>query len=243
VTAKPASKAAGVSGGGGVPRHVAIIMDGNGRWAKKRFMPRIAGHRAGVAAVRRAVEAAPRLGIEVLTLYAFSSEDWKRPADEVNDLMGLLKQYLQSEIDELHSNGIRLRFIGDYRHLRADLVEMIEGAAALTAGNRRMTLVLALNYGSQDELARAVSKLIADGVSPDAVTPEAIAARLDTADLPPPDLILRTSGEQRLSNFLLWQGAYAELLFTDVLWPDFDEASLRSAIDAYAQRERRFGGI
>jgi undecaprenyl diphosphate synthase len=243
VIAKPASKAASVSGGAGVPRHVAIIMDGNGRWAKKRFLPRIAGHRAGVSAVRRAVEAAPKLGVEVLTLYAFSSENWKRPTDEVNDLMGLLKQYLQSEIDELHANGIRLRFIGDYKRLRADLVELMECAACLTAANTRMTLVLALNYGSQDEIARAVAKLIADGVSPEAVTPEAISARLDTADLPPPDLILRTSGEQRLSNFLLWQGAYAELIFTDELWPDFDEASLQRAVDAYARRERRFGGV
>ncbi len=243
MTAQPASKAVSVSGGAGIPRHVAIIMDGNGRWAKKRFMPRIAGHRAGVNAVRRVVEAAPKLGVEVLTLYAFSSENWKRPTDEVNDLMGLLKQYLQSEIDELHANGIRMRFIGDYKRLRTDLVELIEGAARLTAANTRMTLVLALNYGSQDEMARAVAKLIADGIAPGAVTPDAITARLDTGDLPPPDLILRTSGEQRLSNFMLWQGAYAELLFTDELWPDFNEASLQRAIDIYAQRERRFGGI
>lgn len=243
MTAKPASTAAGVSGGAGVPRHVAIIMDGNGRWAKKRFLPRIAGHRAGVNAVRRVVETAPKLGVEVLTLYAFSSENWKRPADEVNDLMGLLKQYLQSEIDELHSNGIRLRFIGDYKHLRADLIDLIEGAARLTQANTRMTLVLALNYGSHDEMARAVARIIASGTAPEAVTPELISAHLDTADLPPPDLILRTSGEQRLSNFLVWQGAYAELAFTDELWPDFNEASLQRAIDIYAQRERRFGGI
>lgn len=252
MTAKPAPKTVGVSGGtgmpqpaggAGVPRHVAIIMDGNGRWAKKRFLPRIAGHRAGVEAVRRAVKAAPRIGIEVLTLYAFSSENWKRPADEVGDLMGLLKQYLQSEIDELHENGIRLRFIGDISRLKPDLVDLLERSAARTAGNRRMTLVLALNYGSQDEIARAVRRLLADGVAPEAVTPEAIEARLDTADLPLPDLVIRTSGEQRLSNFLLWQAAYAELAFTDELWPDFNEASLQRAVDVYAQRERRFGGL
>ena len=241
--AKPAPQAAGVSGGAGVPRHVAIIMDGNGRWAKKRFLPRIAGHRAGVEAVRRAVEAAPKIGIEVLTLYAFSSENWKRPADEVGDLMGLLKQYLQSEIDELHANGIRLRFIGDHRRLSAELVELLERSAARTAGNTRLTLVLALNYGSHDEIARAVRRLVADGVPAEAVSAEAIAARLDTADLPLPDLIIRTSGEQRLSNFLMWQAAYAELAFTDELWPDFDEASLRRAVDAFAQRERRYGGL
>ena len=252
MTAKPAPKAVRISGGtgvpqpaggAGVPRHVAIIMDGNGRWAKKRFLPRIAGHRAGVEAVRRAVKAAPKIGIEVLTLYAFSSENWKRPADEVGDLMGLLKQYLQSEIDELHANGIRLHFIGDHRRLSPDLVELLERSAARTAANKRMTLVLALNYGSHDEIVRAVQRLIADGVAADAVTEEAIAARLDTADLPLPDLIIRTSGEQRLSNFLMWQAAYAELAFTDELWPDFNEASLQRAVDVFAQRERRFGGL
>ena len=256
MTAKPApktaAKAVGVSGGAGVPkpaggagipRHVAIIMDGNGRWAKKRFLPRIAGHRAGVEAVRRAVKAAPRIGIEVLTLYAFSSENWKRPADEVSDLMGLLKHYLQSEIDELHANGIRLKFIGDHSRLSADLVDMLQRSAERTAHNERMTLVLALNYGSHDEMVRAVRRLIADGVAAEDVTDAAIAARLDTADLPLPDLIIRTSGEQRLSNFLLWQAAYAELAFTDELWPDFNEASLQRLVDEFAQRERRYGGL
>ncbi len=249
---KAAAKAAGVSGGAGVPqpaggagipRHVAIIMDGNGRWAKKRFLPRIAGHRAGVEAVRRAVKAAPRIGIEVLTLYAFSSENWKRPADEVSDLMGLLKHYLQSEIDELHANDIRLKFIGDHSRLSADVVDLLRRAAERTAGNGAMTLVLALNYGSHDEMVRAVRGLIADGVRADEVTDAAIAARLDTADLPLPDLIIRTSGEQRLSNFLLWQAAYAELAFTDELWPDFNEASLQRLVDEFAQRERRYGGL
>ncbi len=254
--AKPAPKAApnslgasgdaGVprpAGGGSIPRHVAIIMDGNGRWAKKRFLPRIAGHRAGVEAVRRAVKAAPRIGIEVLTLYAFSSENWKRPADEVSDLMGLLKHYLQSEIDELHANGIRLKFIGDHSRLGADLVDLLQRSAVRTADNRRMTLVLALNYGSQDEMVRAVRALIADGVPPHEVTETAIAARLDTADLPLPDLVIRTSGEQRLSNFLLWQAAYAELAFTNELWPDFNEASLQRVVDDFARRERRYGGL
>ncbi|MFC3713873.1 isoprenyl transferase [Sphingoaurantiacus capsulatus] len=243
MTANAAPQAAGVSGGAGVPRHVAIIMDGNGRWAKKRFLPRVAGHRAGVEAVRRAVKAAPRIGIEVLTLYAFSSENWKRPADEVSDLMGLLKHYLQSEIDELHENGIRLKFIGDHSRLSAELVKLLQKSAERTAGNTRMTLVLALNYGSQDELARAVRGLIADGTPAEQVTEEAIAARLDTADLPLPDLIIRTSGEQRLSNFLLWQAAYAELAFTDELWPDFNEASLQRLVDEYLRRERRYGGL
>lgn len=241
MTAQPARTGApDVAGGGGVPRHVAIIMDGNGRWAKKRFLPRIAGHRAGVEAVRRAVEAAPDLGIEVLTLYAFSSENWKRPADEVNDLMGLLKRYLQSEIDELDRNGVRIRYIGDPDRLSADVRVLLDTSVARTAGNAKLTLVLALNYGSQDEIARAVRRLIAEGAEP---TIEAIEARLDTAGLPAPDLIIRTSGEQRLSNFLMWQAAYAELIFTDDLWPDFDRASFERAIAEFARRERRFGGL
>ncbi|MCA3256226.1 MAG: isoprenyl transferase [Alphaproteobacteria bacterium] len=241
MTAQPARTGApAVAGGGGAPRHVAIIMDGNGRWAKKRFLPRIAGHRAGVEAVRRTVETAPDLGIEVLTLYAFSSENWKRPADEVNDLMGLLKRYLQSEIDELDRNGVRIRYIGDPERLSADVRLLLDTSVARTAGNGKLTLVLALNYGSQDEIARAVRRLVADGVEP---TIEAIEARLDTADLPPPDLIIRTSGEQRLSNFLMWQAAYAELIFTDDLWPDFDRAAFERAIAEYGRRERRFGGL
>ena len=221
-------------------RHVAIIMDGNGRWAKKRFLPRIAGHRAGAEAVRRAVEAAPKLGIEVLTLYAFSSENWKRPEDEVDGLMGLLRHYLQSEIDELDRSGVRLHFIGDLGRLSADLRNLIARSIAQTRANTTLTLVLALNYGSQDEISRAVKKLVADGVE---ISPEAIEARLDTAGLPLPDLIIRTSGEVRLSNFMMWQAAYAELHFTDVLWPDFTEATLRSALAVFAERERRYGGL
>ena len=234
------------AGGAAAPLHVAIIMDGNGRWASKRFLPRVAGHRAGVQAVRRVIEAAPDLGIDVLTLYAFSSENWRRPPDEVTDLMGLLRQYLRSEIDELHRNGVRLRFIGDLSRLSADLQALLSEAAARTAGNVRLTLVLALNYGATDEMARVV-RGIADDVAAgrlaaDAVDADAIEARLDTAGLPPPDLVVRTSGEQRLSNFLLWQAAYAELVFTDTLWPDFDGAKLGAAVAAYRGRERRFGG-
>ncbi|MBW7946716.1 MAG: isoprenyl transferase [Sphingomonadaceae bacterium] len=229
------------------PRHVGIIMDGNGRWAKARRLPRIAGHKSGVEAVRKIVEAAPDLGIEVLTLYAFSSENWKRPEDEVGYLMGLLKQYLLSEIAELDRNGVRLGFIGDYSRLSPDILALLEGAKARTAGNTRLRLVIALNYGSQDEIARAVRSLcrdVADGrMAADDVTPDAIAARLDTADLPPLDLVIRTSGEQRLSNFLMWQAAYAELVFTEQYWPDFDGESLRRAVEAFGARERRYGGL
>ncbi len=227
-------------------RHLAIIMDGNGRWAKARRLPRVAGHRAGIEAVRRAVEAAPDLGIEVLTLYAFSSENWKRPADEVADLMGLLRHYIRSEIRDLHRNGVRLAFIGDWRALKADIVTMLDDAATLTAANTRMTLVIALNYGGQHEMVRAVRGLAADvaagQIAADAIDDAAIEARLDTAGLPPPDMVLRTSGEMRLSNFLLWQSAYAEFIVTDVLWPDFDRAALVDVVAEFATRERRFGG-
>jgi undecaprenyl diphosphate synthase len=226
--------------------HLAIIMDGNGRWAKARRLPRIAGHRAGVEAVRRVVEAAPDLGIEVLTLYAFSSENWKRPADEVADLMGLLRHYIQSEINELDRNGVRLEFIGNYRALKPDLVAMLDAARAKTAGNRRLTLVMALNYGGQDELVRAMQALASDVAAgtlpPAAITADVLGGRLDTAALPPPDVVLRTSGEMRLSNFLLWQSAYAEFVVTDKLWPDFDGAALADAVAEFSTRERRFGG-
>ena len=230
-----------------VPRHVAIIMDGNGRWAKARHLPRVAGHRAGVEAVRCAVETAPTLGIEVLTLYAFSTENAKRPADEVNDLMGLLRHYLRSEISELHKNGVRLRFIGNYKAMSADLVKLLEDAQALTASNGGLTLVIALNYGAQDEIVRAAQQLAARAcageLEPRTIDADMISASLDTADLPPPDLVIRTSGEQRLSNFLLWQAAYAELVFIDQLWPDFDARSLGDAVAAFALRDRRYGGL
>ncbi len=231
---------------GAPPRHVAIIMDGNGRWAKARHLPRIMGHRKGVEAVRRTIEAAPDLGIEVLTLYAFSSENWRRPADEVSDLMGLLRHYLRTEIAELHANGVRLHFIGDTTALSDDVVAMLDQARTLTAANQRLTLVLALNYGSHDELVRVARALAAEAahgkLDPATIDADAIEARLDTAGLPPPDLVIRTSGEQRLSNFLMWQAAYAELVFTDELWPDFDGASLARAVTAFGQRDRRYGG-
>ena len=220
-------------------RHVAIIMDGNGRWAKKRFLPRVAGHKAGVEAVRAIVRAAGDLGIEAMTLYAFSSENWKRPQEEVSDLMGLLKRFIISDLDEFAANDVRLKVIGDWRGLAPDVVALIENALERTAGNKRTTLAVALNYGAQDELVRAAKAAAAAGE----ITAEAIEANLDTADMPPLDLLIRTSGEVRLSNFLLWQSAYAELYFTDRLWPDFTPADLQAALDHFARRERRYGGL
>ena len=247
MSSAPASVASRAAGGAAAPRHVAIIMDGNGRWAKARHLPRIAGHRSGAEAVRRTIRAAAEQGIEVLTLYAFSSENWRRPASEISDLMGLLRQYIQSEIDELADNGIRLRIIGDPAKLDADIVGLIDRACARTAANHRMTLVIALNYGAQDELARAVRALACEArdgaIDPAAIDPAAIEARLDTSGLPPLDLLIRTSGEQRLSNFLLWQAAYAELVFVDTLWPDFDGVALAAAIEQFGRRERRHGGL
>ena len=235
MTAVPAS----IPGGAGLgARHVAIIMDGNGRWAKARHLPRAVGHQRGVEAVRTLVRSARNMGLEALTLYAFSSENWRRPADEVADLMGLLKRFIQSDIDEFVANGVRLKIIGDYKALSGDIVELLEDALARTARNRGTTLVVALNYGSQQEIARAAARAAEKG----AITPEAIEAELDTADLPPLDLLIRTSGEVRLSNFLLWQAAYAEFWFTDVLWPDFTPAHLEEALAAFARRERRYGG-
>ena len=229
------------------PRHVAIIMDGNGRWAKARHLPRIAGHRQGVEAVRRAIRGARDLGVEVLTLYAFSSENWRRPQAEIADLMGLLRHYLSAEIGKLDEHQIRLRIIGDLSAFSADLRGIIEDACARTAGNARSTLVIALNYGGQAEIARAARRLaeeaVAGRIAPEAIDAQAIEARLDTADLPPLDLLIRTSGEQRLSNFLLWQAAYAELVFIDTLWPDFDEAAFAEAVALYHGRDRRFGGL
>ena len=219
-------------------RHVAIIMDGNGRWAKARHLPRAVGHQRGVEAVRVLVRSARGMGLEALTLYAFSSENWRRPADEVSDLMGLLKRFIQSDIDEFVANGVRLRIIGDYKALSSDIVALLDDALARTANNRGTTLVIALNYGSQQEIARAAAAAAAKGP----VTAETIGAELDTADLPPLDLLIRTSGEVRLSNFLLWQAAYAEMWFTDVLWPEFTPAHLEEALTAFARRERRYGG-
>lgn len=229
------------SAGGGAEhgaRHVAIIMDGNGRWAKARHLPRAVGHQRGVEAVRVLVRAARGMGLEALTLYAFSSENWRRPADEVSDLMGLLKRFIQSDIEEFVANGVRLKIIGDYKALSADIVDLLDDALARTANNHGTTLVIALNYGSHQEIARAAAAAAAKG----AITPETIEAELGTAGLPPLDLLIRTSGEVRLSNFLLWQAAYAEMWFTDVLWPEFTPAHLEEALTAFARRERRYGG-
>ncbi|MFO1241088.1 MAG: isoprenyl transferase [Sphingomonadaceae bacterium] len=230
-----------------VPRHVAIIMDGNGRWAKKRMLPRIAGHRKGIEAARNVTRAAGDLGIEVLTLYAFSTENWRRPAEEVSDLMGLLRHFIQTDIEELAQNGVRLRIIGNYKALAPDLVALIDDAIERTAQNSRTTLVIALNYGSQAELVsvmRDVAQRARDGkLDPAAIDEAMIDNLLDTHGLPPPDLLIRTSGEQRLSNFMLWQLAYAELLFVDTLWPDFGAQSLADAVADYGARERRFGGL
>ncbi|MDR6832405.1 MULTISPECIES: polyprenyl diphosphate synthase [unclassified Sphingopyxis] len=220
-------------------RHVAIIMDGNGRWAKKRLLPRVAGHKAGVEAVRTIVRAAGDLGIEAMTLYAFSSENWKRPEEEVSDLMGLMKRFILSDLDEFAANDVKLKVIGNWRALAPDVVALIENALERTSGNKRTTLAVALNYGAQDELVRAAAAAAAEG----AITEDAIAAHLDTADMPPLDLLIRTSGEVRLSNFLLWQSAYAELYFTDILWPDFKPADLKAALDHFARRNRRYGGL
>jgi undecaprenyl diphosphate synthase len=221
-------------------------MDGNGRWAKRRLLPRIAGHRAGVEAVRRTIRAAGELGIQAVTLYAFSSENWRRPASEIADLMGLLRLYLRNEIAELEREGARLHFIGNWRQFEPDIVAMLEESVVRTAGNSRIDIAIALNYGAQDELVRAVRQLARDAcdgtIDPATIDAATIEARLDTHALPPLDLMIRTSGEERLSNFLLWQAAYAELLFVDTLWPDFDRDALAAAVAAFGRRERRYGG-
>ena len=229
------------------PAHVAIIMDGNGRWAKARGLPRLAGHRAGVEALRGAVRAAPDLGIAWLTVYAFSSENWSRPKSEVNDLMGLLKIFIRRDLAELHQSGVRVRIIGDRQGLSPDIRALLEEAETLTAANTRLNLVIAFNYGSRDEIARA-AKRIAHAVEarllpPEDVTPELFAEYLDTTGIPDPDLVIRTSGEQRLSNFLLWQAAYAEFVFLPCYWPDFSRADLVEAIRTFAARDRRYGGV
>jgi undecaprenyl diphosphate synthase len=221
-------------------------MDGNGRWAEKRGLPRVAGHKAGAEAVRRSLQAAVDHGIEVLTLYAFSSENWRRSAEEIADLTGLMRFYLERELATLHKEGVRLKLIGDYSAFGPDLVTRLERAVEHTAQNRRLTLVVALNYGSRAEIAaaaRALARQAADGeIDPAAIDEAAVESKLQTHDLPPLDLLIRTSGELRLSNFLLWQAAYAELMFLDILWPEFDEKAFADAIERFAARERRFGG-
>jgi undecaprenyl diphosphate synthase len=226
------------AGTGAMPRHVAIIMDGNGRWAKKRMLPRAMGHKKGVETVRNIVRAAGELGLEALSLYAFSSENWKRPEDEISDLMGLMRSFVRSDIDEFAANDVRLKIIGNYKAFAPDIVEMLEDALARTAHNSKTTLAVALNYGSQDELVRAANAAAKQGD----ITADSIEANLDTADMPPLDLVIRTSGEQRLSNFMLWQAAYSEFWFTETLWPDFTKKELARALGEFAGRERRFGG-
>jgi len=212
-------------------------MDGNGRWAKRHHLPRAMGHQRGVEAVRKLVRSAGNMGIECLTLYAFSSENWSRPDEEVSDLMNLMRKFIKSDLPEFIANDVRLKIIGDWQALAPDIVEMLEDALEQTSRGSN-TLAVALNYGAQQEIAHAASIAAQSG----AITPESIAANLYTADLPPLDLLIRTSGEVRLSNFLLWQAAYAEMSFTDVLWPDFTPEHLQSALDDFARRERRYGG-
>ena len=229
------------------PAHIAIIMDGNGRWAKARGLPRAAGHRAGVEALRRTVRAAGDFGIEWLTVYAFSSENWSRPKAEVNDLLGLLKTFIRRDLNELHRAGVRVRMIGAREGLSDDIRALVDEAEALTCGNRGMNLVIAFNYGGRDEIARAarqVAEAVAAGaLDPAEITPEAFARFLDTHLIPDPDLVIRTSGEQRLSNFLPWQSAYSELVFMACYWPDFGPSELAEAIKFFSGRERRFGGV
>jgi len=229
------------------PRHVAIIMDGNGRWAEARSLPRSAGHWQGVEAVRRTIRAAAEMGIEYLTLYSFSSENWTRPASEVDYLLGLLRRFVQTDVAELHKNDVRVRIIGDREGLAEDLRSLIDQTEALTRGNTSLTLVVAFNYGSQDELMRAArraAEAVRDGrLAPEDLTIESFAGFLDTDGIPNPDLVIRTSGEKRLSNFLLWQSAYSELVFVDEYWPEFDRQVLERAIEQYLNRSRRFGGL
>jgi undecaprenyl diphosphate synthase len=231
----------------GAPRHVAIIMDGNGRWAAARGLPRSEGHRRGVEALRRTVRAAGELGIQYLTIFSFSAENWSRPPAEIRDLMGLLRRFIRHDLAELHRNNVRVRIVGERVGLDGEIARLLDEAEELTRGNNGLTLVVAFNYGARQEIARAarrVAEEVAAGrLAPADVTADSIGAHLDAPDLPDPDLIIRTSGEQRLSNFLLWQAAYSELVFVPTYWPDFDREVLEEAISEYRRRERRFGGL
>jgi undecaprenyl diphosphate synthase len=225
-----------------LPRHVAIIMDGNGRWARRKGLPRLAGHRAGTEALRRVIEACVEFGVPILTIYAFSTENWKRPPQEVRGLMFLLEEVIDRQLDELHQNGVQIRHVGWLDdHVSPHLARAIGRAVERTAGNSRLVLNVAFNYGGRAEIVRAVRRIVAEGLAVEAIDEACVSAHMETAGLPDPDLVVRTSGELRLSNFLLWQAAYAELYCTDTLWPDFDRAALRAALASYAQRERRFG--
>ncbi|MDX7952005.1 isoprenyl transferase [Lichenihabitans sp. Uapishka_5] len=244
VTDRDGERQAGAAGP--VPAHVGIIMDGNGRWAAARGLPRLEGHRRGVEALRRTIRAAIELNIRFLTVYSFSTENWSRPAAEVDDLMFLLKRFIRNDLADLHRNDVRVKVIGMRDGLKPDIVGLLHEAEELTAGNRGLTLVVAFNYGGRQELASAVRRIAervrAGLLDPEAVTVETIADHLDTAAIPDPDLIVRTSGEQRLSNFLMWQSAYSEFVFLPGHWPDFDRAALESALADFTTRERRFGG-
>lgn len=229
------------------PRHIAIIMDGNGRWAAQRGLPRVMGHRAGVQAVRNCVRAIGDLRVPFATLYSFSSENWKRPASEVNDLMGLLRAYINEDLEELHRNGVEIRIIGSRAGLSPDIVALVERAEQRTRGNPNLKLTIAFNYGGQNEIVEAARRIAmdakADRLDPRDLTADKFASYLETDGLPNPDLVIRTSGEKRLSNFLLWQTAYAELVFVDKFWPDFNKSDLVAAIAEFTQRTRRFGGV
>jgi undecaprenyl diphosphate synthase len=230
-----------------VPRHVAIIMDGNGRWAEARGLPRSAGHHKGVEAVRRTVRAAIELGVQYLTIFSFSSENWSRPAAEIDDLMGLMKRFIRRDLAELHQNGVRISVIGERERVDAELLALIDEAVALTCGNGALNLVIAFNYGSRAEIARAARRLaelaLEGSIKPQDITPDTLAAALDTHGVPDPDLLIRTSGELRLSNFLLWQSAYTEFVFLEAYWPDFGRELLERAIEEFRGRTRRFGGV
>jgi undecaprenyl diphosphate synthase len=232
---------------GVVPTHVGIIMDGNGRWAKARGLPRLEGHRRGVDAVRGAVRTAGGLGVRYLTIYSFSSENWRRPEEEVSGLMGLLRRFIRNDLADLHRSNVRVRVIGSRDTLATDLRELLDESEILTRDNTGLTLVVAFNYGARQEIANAAKRLALEAVAglidPSKIDAEMLDARLDTAGIPDPDLVIRTSGEQRLSNFLLWQAAYTELVFLPIHWPDFDEAAFHAALLQYAMRERRFGGV
>jgi undecaprenyl diphosphate synthase len=230
-----------------LPRHVAIIMDGNGRWAQSRGLPRSAGHRMGVEAVRRTVRAAIEIGVQYLTLFSFSSENWARPASEIDDLMGLMKRFIRRDLAELHQNNVRVRVIGEREGVDPEMLGLIDEAVTLTGGNTALDLVIAFNYGARAEIAKAARRLaqrVAEGaIKASDITPDMLSSALDTQGVPDPDLLIRTSGELRLSNFLLWQSAYSEFVFLDACWPDFGRDQLQQAIDEFRRRDRRFGGV
>jgi len=230
-----------------VPQHIAIIMDGNGRWAQARGLPRTAGHKRGVETVREIVRAAGELGVEYLTLYSFSSENWSRPEAEITELFSLLRMFIRRDLADLHKNNVRVKIIGSRERIPQDILSLIDEAMALTADNKGQTLVVAFNYGSRDEIISAVKKIAGDAksgnIEVDEISTDMISSALYTADIPDPDLLIRTSGEVRLSNFLLWQVAYAEMIFVDTLWPDFNKESLASALEVYKSRTRKFGGL